>query len=154
MWRNIERGDLERLDPHESSAWSTGFWRFSSSIPLCVLCASVVNPFLRDLWQSQNPTCFFHPLFVLMRSVIGGNDPLRLGTLKMRTPVGHHPVATVRCIPATAVADDGVIRYMVREIGLSGRHVCRHRVLTCILVVRYNSSREGGLRNASRSCGR
>src|ERR1700737_2960456 len=39
------------------------------------------------------------------------HDQFRLGTRKMRTPIGYHAVGTVRRIAATPIADDRVVRH-------------------------------------------
>jgi hypothetical protein len=38
------------------------------------------------------------------------NDQFRLGSRKMRTPIGHHAIRAARCVTATPVTDDRVVR--------------------------------------------
>jgi len=60
--------------------------------------------------QTKNPFQVGNGLRKSKGAVWPRHDQFRLGARKMRTPIVHHTVRTVRGIATTAVANDRVVR--------------------------------------------
>jgi hypothetical protein len=65
--------------------------------------------------KSQDPVHFLHPLLVLMARMTGGNASFRLRAIQVRTPIRHNVVAAIRSISAASVANNGMVRDVIRD---------------------------------------